>query len=87
MHETIKHADFYMDPESYIDEDYLKEEIGEDVLDKDDDDDGYPNLYDFKRQTSAEKCFMDFISFHTKHGGHTSAIEACRLMGMEGWRE
>lgn len=83
---TIEHADFYMNPMDYCEEEHLKEWNGEDCFDKDDDSDGYPNLYDFKRQNSAEKVFMEFISLHTRYGGHTSAIEACELMEMEGWK-
>lgn len=85
VREVIRHANYYTSPTGYCDEEFLKEEFGADALEKDDDDDGYPNLYDF-RTNSAEKVFMDFISFHTHYGGHTSAIEACELMGLK-WRD
>lgn len=84
--EVIEHADFYIDPTSYCDEDDLKEWNGEDCLEKDEDDDGYPNLYEFGRQNSAESVFMDLISVHTRYGGHGSACEACSLMGIK-WRD
>ena len=74
VHEVIAHADFYMDPENY----------GVAAPEKEDeDDDGFTGLYDFRKQNSAVKTFRDFISRNTLHGGHTSAIEACRLMGIE----
>lgn len=76
VHEVIAHADYYIDPVSYGYEGGLEKE--------DDDDDGYTCLYDFGNLTGgAVKAFMRLISFHTTHGGHTSAIEACRLMGIE----
>ena len=51
---------------------------------EDDDDDGYTCLYDFGNLSGgAVKAFMRLISFHTTHGGHTSAIRACELMGLE----
>ena len=71
----------------YCDEDSVREEYGDDVFEKNGCSDGYPNLYDYKKQTSAEKCFMDFISYHTRYGSHGSAIDACRFMGIGGWRE
>lgn len=75
VHETIAHADFYIDPRSYGYEGDLEKEEA--------DDDGYTCLYDFGNQSGgAVKAFMLLISFHTTHGGHTSAIEACRLMGV-----
>ena len=84
VHEVIAHADFYMDPVNYCGEDYLKERYGDDVLDKDnEDDDGYIKLYEYGRQHSAVSTFMNLISWHTTHGGHTSAIRACDLMGLE----
>jgi len=83
VHEVIEHADYYMNPTQYSDEDWLKERYGDDVLEKDEDSDGYPNLYDFGKQNSAVKTFMDFISYHTSYGGHTSAIRACDLMDLE----
>lgn len=85
--EVIEHADFYIDPLGYEDEEFLKEEYGEDALEKDENSDGYPNIYDFKKENSAEMLFMNLISYHTHYGGHTSAIEACKLMGIEGWRK
>ena len=87
VREAIEHADYYTDPTAYCDAEYLIEEYGEYALEKDEDSDGYPNLYDYRKKKSAESAFMDFISLHTFHGGHTSAIEACRLMGTEGWRD
>lgn len=87
VQEVIAHADYYINPTDYCDEEFLKQEYGLDVLDKDEDATGYSGLYDFRKHTSAEKCFMDFISYHTKHGGHTSAIRACELMGITGWRD
>lgn len=81
--EVIRHADYYINPFDYCEAEDLEEIYGEDALEKDDDDDGYTNLYEFGHQHSAVSTFMDFISFHTKHGGHTSAINACDLMGLE----
>ena len=79
VHETIAHADYYIDPRPYGYEGELEKE--------DDDDDGYTCLYDFGNLSGgAVKAFMRLISFHTTHGGHTSAIEACRLMGIK-WEE
>lgn len=76
VHEVIAHADYYIDPRSYGYEGELEKE--------DDDDDGYTCLYDFGNLSGgAVKAFMRLISFHTRCGGHTSAIEACRLMGIE----
>ena len=76
VHEVIAHADYYMDPRAYGYEGELEKE--------DCDDDGYTCLYDFGSQSGgAVRAFMRLISFHTTHGGHTSAIEACRLMGVE----
>lgn len=76
VHEVIANADYYMDPRAYGYEGELEKE--------DCDDDGYTYLYDFGDQTGgAVRAFMRLISFHTTHGGHTSAIEACRLMGVE----
>ena len=87
VHEVIEHADYYMNPTQYCDEDWLKERYGDDVLEKDEDSDGYPNLYDFGEQNSAVMTFMHFISWHTSHGGHTSAIRACDLMDLEFTRD
>lgn len=78
---VISHADFYMNPLDYCDKETLEEDYG--PLEKGDDDDGYTCLYDFGKQHSAVSTFMDFISLHTRHGGHTSAIEACDLMDLE----
>lgn len=76
VHETIAHADFYIDPESYGYE-------GE-LIKEDEDDDGYTCLYDYGKQSGgAVMAFMDLISFHTPYGGQTSAIRACELMGIE----
>lgn len=76
VHEVIAHADFYIDPEAYGYDGELTKE--------DEDDDGYTCLYDYGKQSGgAVKAFMDLISFHTSHGGHTSAIRACELMGIE----
>lgn len=84
VREVIAHADFYINPLDYCDEEYLKHHMGEDVLEKDsEDDDGYINLYEYGRQHSAVSTFMKLISWHTTHGGHTSAIRACDLMGLE----
>ena len=88
VQEVIEHADYYMNPTDYCDEEYLKEEFGEDALEKDEDADGYPNLYDYRKGHSAVMLFKDLISCRTYFGGHTSAIEACKLMDIgEGWRE
>ena len=84
VEQVIKHADYYIDPVPYCGEEWLKENIGDDVLEKDDeDDDGYTKLYEFGRQHSAVSTFMDFISLHTRYGDHGSAIRACDLMGIE----
>lgn len=78
---VISHADYYMNPTDYCDKEWLEEKYG--TLEKDDDADGYTQLYEFGEEHSAVSTFMDFISFHTRHGGHTSAIEACNLMDLE----
>lgn len=76
VHEVIAHADYYIDPRPYGYEGELEKE--------DEDDDGYTCLYDFGNLSGgAVKAFMQLISFHTTHGGHTSAIESCKLMGIE----
>jgi hypothetical protein len=75
VHEVIAHADYYIDPRPYGYEGELEKE--------DADDDGYTCLYDYGKQTGAVSAFMRLISFHTTHGGHTSAIRACELMGLE----
>lgn len=77
---VIAHADFYMNPLDYCDKDYLEERYG--TLEKDDDEDGYTQLYDFGKEHSVVETFMKFISLHTRHGGYTSAIEACNLMNL-----
>lgn len=87
VEEVIKHLDYYMCPMDYCDKEYLIEQYGEDAFEKDEDDDGYPNLYNFKRQNSAESIFQRIMSRHTFFGGYTSAIEACELMKLEGWKE
>lgn len=75
VHEVIAHADYYIDPAAYGYEGKLEKE--------DEDHDGYTCLYDFGERVSAVSAFMKLISFHTPYGGHTSAIEACSLMGIE----
>ena len=81
---AIAHADYYINPTDYCDAEWLKERYGEDVLEKDDDDDdGYVDLYEYGREHGAVETFMDFISWHTSYGGHPSAIRACDLMGIE----
>ena len=70
-----------MNPLDYCDKDYLEDNYG--PLEKDDDDDGYTCLYDYGKQHGAVEAFRDLISCHTTHGGHTSAMEACKLMGLE----
>jgi len=75
VHEVIAHADYYIDPRPYGYEGVLEKENGED--------DGYTCLYDFGNLSGgAVNAFMQLISFHTTHGGHTSAIRACELMGL-----
>lgn len=79
VYEVIEHADFYMDPENYgVDED-----IHGMPLEKDEDSDGYTCLYEYGVQHSAEYVFMRLISGDTRYGGHTSAIRACELMGLD----
>lgn len=76
VHEVIANADYFIDPEPYGYKGELQKE--------DEDDDGYTCLYDFGNLAGGSvKAFMRLISFHTRHGGQTSAIEACRLMGIE----
>ena len=83
VHEVIAHADYYVDPVNYCGEEFLKEQYGEDVFEKDnEDDDGYTKLYEYGRQSGAVSLFMSLISWHTTHGGHTSAIRACDLMDL-----
>ena len=83
VHAVIAHADFYIDPEPYCDRDYLEEQMGQPLEKADADDDGYTCLYEYGRGNGAVKTFMELISCHTRHGGHTSAIEACKLMDLE----
>lgn len=78
VYETIAHADYYINPRAYGYEGPLEKE--------DFDDDGFVCMYEYGRFNSAEKTFMDFISWHSRHGGHTSAIRACELMGID-WEE
>lgn len=88
--ETIEHADYYMNPLDYVDEDALKAKYGADCLEKySDEDDGYSRLYDYKKDNSPESVFMNFISRLTLHGGYGSACAACELMGIreDGWTE
>jgi len=86
--EVIEHADYYIDPLAYCDKKTLIEEYGEDALEKDEDLDGYPNLYDYRKQNSAVHLFKTLISYRTHYGGHTSAMDACELMGIgKGWKE
>ena len=88
VQEVIEHADYYIDPLAYCSKENLEEEFGKDALEKGDDADGYSNLYDYRKSHSAEMLFMDLISWDTHYGGHTSAIEACKIMDIgEGWRE
>lgn len=88
VREAIAHADYYMNPLDYCDEDDLKETYGEKCLEKEDeDDDGYVGLYDFKRRgSSAAYAFQRFVSNRTSHAGYGSATAACKLMELEGWR-
>lgn len=83
VHETIAHADYYMDPTNYCEKEWLEERIGQPLEKENDDDDGYTCLYEYGRDNGAVKTFMDLISCHTTHGGHTSAMAACNLMGLE----
>ena len=82
VHETIKQADYYIDPFYYCDKEYLEYHL-ECEIEKDEDDDGYACLYEYGREHSAVETFMNLISWHTSYGGHTSAIRACDLMGLE----
>lgn len=82
VHETIKQADYYIDPFYYCDKEYLEHHL-ECEIEKDEDDDGYACLFEYGREHSAVETFMDLISWHTSYGGHTSAIRACDLMGLE----
>ena len=82
VHETIEHADYYIDPFNYCDKEYLEYHL-ECEIEKDEDDDGYACLYEYGREHSAVETFMNLISWHTSYGGHTSAIRACDLMGLE----
>lgn len=76
VREIIANADYFIDPEAYGYEGELEKE--------DENDDGYICLYDYGEQCGgAVRAFMDLISFHTAYGGQTSAIEACKLMGIE----
>jgi hypothetical protein len=53
---------------------------------KDDDDDGYPNLYLYADGLFGEdgtKVFKDLISRGTLHGGMGSALEAMELIDAE----
>lgn len=82
VHETIEHADYYMDPFAYSSKEYLEHHLGC-KIEKDEEDDGYTCLYEYGREHGAVETFMNLISLHTTHGGHTSAIRACELMGLE----
>ena len=86
VHETIEHADYYIDPFNYCDKDYLEHHLGV-PIEKPEDDDGYTCLFEYGREHGAVETFMDLISCHTTHGGHTSAIRACELMGLEWERD
>lgn len=82
VHDVIEHADAYINPEDYgIDSDIYGK-----PLEKDDDSDGYACMYEYGLQHSAEYVFMRLISGDTRYGGHTSAIRACELMGID-WEE
>jgi len=83
----IEHCDFYMNPTDYCDEEQLIDEYGEDAFEKDDDADGYPNLYDYRKSHSATEVFKRLFSYRTKYAGHTTAIEAINLIDTRGWRE
>lgn len=82
VHETIEQADYYMDPFNYSSKEYLEHHLGC-KIEKGEDDDGYTCLYEYGREHGAVETFMNLISLHTTHGGHTSAIRACELMGLE----
>lgn len=84
--EIIRHLDYYENPTNYCEPESLAEKYGPHALEKDDDDDGYPNLYDYSKDHSAVELFQQIISIHTRYGGHTSAMEACNLMGLD-WEE
>lgn len=86
VQEAIAHADFYINPLDYCDKKTLKELYGEDCFDKDEDEDGYIGLYDFKVSNTAARTFQNLISNHTYYGGYTSAIEAIDLMDLH-WRD
>lgn len=82
VHNAIEHADYYINPENYgVDAD-----LHGMPFEKDEDSDGYTCLYEYGVHHSAEYVFMRLISGNTRHGGHTSAIRACELMGID-WEE
>ena len=83
VHETVRHADFYINPTDYCDPTDLPLRDWEE---KDDDDDGYPNLYLYADDLFGEdgtKVFKDLISRGTLHGGMGSALEAMALIDAE----
>lgn len=85
--EVIAHADYYKNPLDYLDADQLEKMYGAGCLEKDDeDDDGFVKIFNVRAKATAEWMFKRLISLHTTHGGHTDAVEACRLMGLN-WRE
>lgn len=79
VHKTIWNADYYMNPTDYIDADDLPDGWDE----KDEDDDGYSNLYNYAEDLFGEdgtKVFKSLISWGTKYGGMGSAVEALVML-------
>lgn len=82
VHHVIENADFYINPQDYG----CESDVRGMPFEKDEDSDGYTCLYEYGVQHSAEYVFMRLISGDTRYGGHTSAIRACELMGID-WEE
>ena len=79
---AIANADYYMNPRAFGYEGPLKW-----GSENESENGGYSFLYEFSEQNSPESVFMSIISIDTYYGGMTSAMEACKLMGIhEDWK-
>ena len=75
VHNVIENANYYIEPREYG--------YGGELYKDDEDADGYTCLYDYEEQESPESRFMELISYDTFFGGHGSACEACKFLGIE----
>lgn len=76
--EIIKHADYYINPTDYCDGEYLTN-LFPFWENKDDDDDGYPLLHEYGKESQAT-VFKGLISRGTRYGGMGSACEAVNMV-------